>query len=79
MRESEREQCQSTIIGIHHIGMSVSDLQASLEFYTHALGTSAERLIPAQYDNEVFAYRAPGKSALLSFPNGYLKLSEYAR
>jgi len=79
LRESEREQCQSTIIGIHHIGMSVSDLQASLEFYTHALGTSAERLIPAQHDNEVSAYGASGKSALLSFPNGYLKLSEYDR
>jgi len=77
--ESGREQCQSTIIGIHHIGMSVSDLQASLEFYTHALGTSAERLIPAQHDNEVSAYGASGKSALLSFPNGYLKLTEYDR
>ena len=79
MRESEREQCHSNIIGIHHIGMSVSDLQASLEFYTHALGTSAEPLIPAQHDNEVSAYRAPCKRALLSFPNGYLKLSEYDR
>ena len=79
MDQSGREQCQSTIIGIHHIGMSVSDLQASLEFYAYALGTSTERLIPTQQDNEVSACGASGKSALLSFPNGYLKLSEYDR
>jgi len=79
LRESGREQCQSTIIGIHHIGMSVSDLRASLEFYTQGLGTSAERLTPAQHDNEVSAYGASARSALLSFPNGYLKLSEYDR
>jgi catechol 2,3-dioxygenase-like lactoylglutathione lyase family enzyme len=77
--ESGREQCQSTIIGIHHIGMSVSDLKASLEFYTQGLGTSAERLTPAQHDNGVSAYGASARSALLSFPNGYLKLSEYDR
>ena len=79
MCETGREQCQSTIIGIHHIGMSVSNLQASLEFYTDALGTSAERLISVQYDNGVSTYGTPSKSALLSFPNGYLKLSEYDR
>jgi catechol 2,3-dioxygenase-like lactoylglutathione lyase family enzyme len=79
LRESQREQCQSTIIGIHHIGMSVSDLKASLDFYTQGLGTSAERLTPAQHDNEVSAYGASARSALLSFPNGYLKLSEYDR
>ncbi len=79
MGETGREKCQSTIIGIHHISMSVSDLQASLEFYTHALGISAEPLNPAQYDNGVLACGASSKSALLTFPNGYLKLSEYDR
>ena len=80
MGETGREKCQSTISGIHHIGMSVSDLQASLEFYTHALGTSAELLNPARYDNGALAYGAARrKSALLTFPNGYLKLSEYDR
>ena len=76
---SGREHFLSTIIGIHQIGMSVSDLKASLEFYTQGLGTSAERLTPAQHDNEVSAYGASARSALLSFPNGYLKLSEYDR
>ena len=79
MGKSGRDQCQSAIIGIHHIGMSVSDLQASLEFYTCALGISAEQLMPAQQDNGVSAYGSSSKSARLTFPNGYLKVSEYDR
>ena len=79
MGKSGRDQCQSAIIGIHHIGMSVSDLQASLEFYTRALGISAEQLMPAQQDNGVSAYGSSSKSARLTFPNGYLKVSEYDR
>jgi len=76
---SQSEQRQSKVIGIHHIGMSVSDLKASVDFYSHALGISAEHLIATQQDNGVSAYGASTNSALLTFPNGYLKLSEYDR
>ena len=79
MVSSQSEQRQSKVIGIHHIGMSVSDLKASVDFYSHALGISAEHLIAAQQDNGVSAYGASSNSALMTFPNGYLKLSEYDR
>ena len=77
MVSSQSEQRQSKVIGIHHIGMSVSDLKASVDFYSHALGISAEHLIATQQDNGVSAYGASSNSALMTFPNGYLKLSEY--
>lgn len=79
MVSSQSEQRQSQVIGIHHIGMSVSDLKASVDFYSHALGISAEHLIATQQDNGVSAYGASSNSALMTFPNGYLKLSEYDR
>ena len=79
MVSSQSEQRQSKVIGIHHIGMSVSDLKASVDFYSHALGISAEHLIVTQQDNGVSAYGASSNSALMTFPNGYLKLSEYDR
>ena len=79
MVSSQSEQRQSKVIGIHHIGMSVSDLKVSVDFYSHALGISAEHLIATQQDNGVSAYGASSNSALMTFPNGYLKLSEYDR
>ena len=79
MVSSQSEQRQSKVIGIHHIGMSVSDLKASVDFYSHALGISAEHLIATQQDNGVSAYGASSNSAVMTFPNGYLKLSEYDR
>ena len=79
MVSSQSEQRQSKVIGIHHIGMSVSDLKASVDFYSHALGISAEHLIATQQDSGVSAYGASSNSALMTFPNGYLKLSEYDR
>ena len=79
MVSSQSEQRQSKVIGIHHIGMLVSDLKASVDFYSHALGISAEHLIATQQDNGVSAYGASSNSALMTFPNGYLKLSEYDR
>ena len=79
MVSSQSEQCQSNVIGIHHIGMSVSDLKTSVDFYSRALGISAEHLSATQQDNGVSAYGASSNSALLTFPNGYLKLSEYDR
>ena len=79
MVSSQSEQCQSNVIGIHHIGMSVSDLKTSVDFYSRALGISAEHLSATQQDNGVSAYGASSNSALMTFPNGYLKLSEYDR
>ena len=38
MSSGRSELSTSSVIGIHHIGMSVSDLKASVEFYSEALG-----------------------------------------
>jgi len=74
------ELCRSSVIGIHHVGMSVSDLQASIEFYTEALGISLQAVTEKmQHDNGNLGFSAPINSAVLAFPNGYLKLSEYDR
>jgi catechol 2,3-dioxygenase-like lactoylglutathione lyase family enzyme len=60
--------------------MSVSDLQASIEFYTEALGISLQAVTEKmQHDNGNLGFSAPSNSAVLAFPNGYLKLSEYDR
>jgi catechol 2,3-dioxygenase-like lactoylglutathione lyase family enzyme len=60
--------------------MSVSDLQASIEFYTEALGISLQAVTEKmQHDNGNLGFSEPSNSAVLVFPNGYLKLSEYDR
>ncbi|MFL2491752.1 MAG: VOC family protein [Luminiphilus sp.] len=80
MSSDQPELCRSSVIGIHHVGMSVSDLQASLEFYTEALGISPQAVTDKmQHDNGNLGFSAPSNSAVLVFPNGYLTLSEYDR
>ena len=80
MSSDQPELCRSSVIGIHHVGMSVSDLQASIEFYTEALGISLQAVTEKmQHDNGNLGFSAPSNSAVLAFPNGYLKLSEYDR
>ena len=80
MSSDQPELYRSSFIGIHHVGMSVSDLQASIEFYTEALGISLQAVTEKmQHDNGNLGFSAPSNSAVLAFPNGYLKLSEYDR
>ena len=80
MSSDQPELYRSSFIGIHHVGMSVSDLQASIEFYTEALGISLQAVTEKmQHDNGNLGFSEPSNSAVLVFPNGYLKLSEYDR
>ena len=80
MSSDQPELCRSSVIGIHHVGMSVSDLQDAIEFYTEALGISPQAVTEKmQHDNGNLGFSAPSNSAVLVFPNGYLKLSEYDR
>ena len=80
MSSDQPELYRSSVIGIHHVGMSVSDLQASIEFYTEALGISLQAVTEKmQHDNGNLGFSEPSNSAVLVFPNGYLKLSEYDR
>lgn len=80
MSSGQFESCASSVIGIHHVGMSVTDLKASVEFYTEALGVSLQatsETMPNEDGSQGFV--APSNSAMLVFPNGYLRLSEYDR
>ena len=72
--------CASSVIGIHHVGMSVSDLKASVKFYSEALGVSLQSITETTHrDDDRLGFSTPSDSAVLAFPNGYLKLSEYDR
>ena len=74
MGKDQLERKLAGVIGIHHIGMSVSNLQSAIEFYADALKVSAVSLENGPVDSVDQV-----DSALLKFPNGYLKLSEYDR
>ena len=80
MGKDQLERKLGGVIGIHHIGMSVSNLQSAIEFYADALKVSAEAVtgIPKPENGPVDSVDHVD-SALLKFPNGYLKLSEYDR
>ena len=80
MSSSQSGSYTSSVIGIHHIGMSVSDLKASVEFYTDALGVSLQSVTETMFqDDDSLGFSPPSNTAVLAFPNGYLKLSEYDR
>ena len=80
MSSSQSESCASSVIGIHHVGMSVTDLKASVEFYSQALGVRLQNTPDTmQADDDSLGFSTPSNSAVLAFPNGYLKLSEYDR
>jgi len=70
----------STIKGINHIGLSVSDMEASIAFYKEA--TSLE-LEPSKRLSNTMAEKASGFTnepvarATLKGPNGRLELSQY--
>ena len=80
MSSSQSESCASSVIGIHHVGMSVTDLKASVEFYSQALGVRLQNTPDTiRAEDGSLGFSAPSNSAVLAFPNGYLKLSEYDR
>ena len=70
----------STIRGINHVGMSVRDLNASVDFYTRAVAVEEE---PSKGLSNSAAERASGFDSkpigrtALRGPNGYLELSQY--
>mmetsp|Transcript_3713 Transcript_3713/g.7096 ORF Transcript_3713/g.7096 Transcript_3713/m.7096 type:complete len:140 (-) Transcript_3713:67-486(-) len=47
MGESKQTMPQSLISGIHHVGLSVSDLTASLKFFSDALGYAQAGEVPS--------------------------------
>ena len=80
MSSSQSESCASSVIGIHHVGMSVTDLKASVEFYSQALGVRLQNTPDTmQAEDDSLGLSTSSNSAVLAFPNGYLKLSEYDR
>ena len=80
MSSSQSESCASSVIGIHDVGMSVTDLKASVEFYSQALGVRLQNTPDTmQAEDDSLGLSTSSNSAVLAFPNGYLKLSEYDR
>ncbi len=63
----------STILGIHHVGMAVSNLASALSFYraTASLEEIAPNLISGLLPTD------PVRSAVLKAPNGFLQLMEF--
>jgi catechol 2,3-dioxygenase-like lactoylglutathione lyase family enzyme len=60
--------------------MSVTDLKASVEFYSEALGVRLQNTPDTMRTEDAsLGFSTPSNSAVLAFPNGYLKLSEYDR
>jgi catechol 2,3-dioxygenase-like lactoylglutathione lyase family enzyme len=60
--------------------MSVTDLKASVAFYSQALGVRLQNTPDTmQAEDDSLGFSTPSNSAVLAFPNGYLKLSEYDR
>jgi catechol 2,3-dioxygenase-like lactoylglutathione lyase family enzyme len=60
--------------------MSVTDLKASVEFYSQALGVRLQNTPDTmQAEDGSLGLSTSSNSAVLAFPNGYLKLSEYDR
>jgi catechol 2,3-dioxygenase-like lactoylglutathione lyase family enzyme len=60
--------------------MSVTDLKASVEFYSQALGVRLQNTPDTmQAEDDSLGLSTSSNSAVLAFPNGYLKLSEYDR
>ncbi|MGI9300765.1 MAG: VOC family protein, partial [Luminiphilus sp.] len=80
MSEESVKRAASSVVGINHIGLSVSNLDASLAFYTKGTGAGIARSKRKINQN---AERAGGLNStvrareVLTFPNGYLEVTEY--
>lgn len=70
----------SSVIGLNHIGLSVSDLKASIALYTEAASLEVDRskrLSNSAAEKASGFGNAPVDRTVLAGPNGYLELSEY--
>jgi len=79
-RQTERSN-PSSVTGLNHIGLSVSDLQASIAFYSEAASVEVDRskrLSNSAAEQASGFDNTPVDRAVLAGPNGYLELSQYA-
>jgi catechol 2,3-dioxygenase-like lactoylglutathione lyase family enzyme len=70
----------STITGLSHVSLSVSDLKASIAFYTEAASLEVDhskRLGNSAAEKASGFVNSPVDRAVLAGPNGYLELSQY--
>lgn len=70
----------SSIIGVNHVGLSVSDLKNSLSFYENAIGLVPEdmKFHPSNSFLSIDDISVPSpKIAILSGPNSYIRLMEF--
>ena len=80
MTEPAERSGISTVIGLNHVGLSVSDLQASIDFYTKAASVTVDpamRLSNTAAEQASGFANAPIDRSVLAGPNGYLELSQY--
>ena len=78
--EQTKRSTPSSVIGFNHIGVSVSDLKASIAFYTAAASVEADhskRLSNSAAEKASGFDNTPVDRAVLAGPNGYLELSQY--
>lgn len=68
-----KELIPSTIKGMHHVGMAVSDVAKAVDFYQST--TSIARLDRDRLSG--FLPESPEQSAVLKAPNGYLQLMQF--
>ncbi|MFT4796995.1 MAG: glyoxylase I family protein [Candidatus Azotimanducaceae bacterium] len=69
------------IVGVHHIAIGVSDLDAAVQFYTEAFGfvvvqTQAFDSNP-MVDSAINLKNAKARMAMLKTPNNFIELWEY--
>lgn len=72
------------IIGFHHVGIVVPDLEDGIEFYTNLLGYSVAGLSSWDSDHDAFNQiigleRSAARYCMLRGQNSYLELFEYTQ
>jgi catechol 2,3-dioxygenase-like lactoylglutathione lyase family enzyme len=79
-RSLETASNPSTIKGINHVGLSVSDLEASIAFYSDAASLEIEsnsKFSNSSAEKASGFIHEPVARAALKAPNGHLELSQY--
>lgn len=82
MSQQRVKRDASSVIGINHVGLSVSNLDASLAFYTKGTGAGiarAKRKINQNAERAGGLHSTLRAREVLTFPNGYLEVTEYER